>query len=302
MNKLFVRVLGIVGIIAALAFFGSSFTTKAVADEHSDDWGTCVSTAQCGTDNGQQTKTEDRSYDLKCPDGYTHDGHNGSWPKDCRKTDSAGGYIYADKVVDVAGHWGDIHNGGCPGNQSSSTCLQTGSGEDKHHQNWIADTFKCPDGYQNNPGHDNCRKWVDPAYSYADKVKEYNNCDEGWTVNPSNESQCIKTRSCQTGTIDNSACETTPTPTPPPGNPGNPGGPGDGLSDGRSDGLSSCPSCTQAPKTNVLGAQTGQVLGATTDFAGTGVANDLIMNVVGAMGGISTASGLVIAAKKKFNK
>jgi hypothetical protein len=43
-------------------------------------------------------------------------------------------------------------------------------------------------------------------------------------------------------------------------------------------------------------------LGATTDFAGTGVANDLIMNVVGAMGGISTASGLVLAAKKKFNK
>jgi len=90
--------------------------------------------------------------------------------------------------------------------------------------------------------------------------------------------------------------EQTPAPTQPP----NQGGPGDGRSDGRSDGLSSCPSCTQAPKTNVLGAQTGQVLGATTDFAGTGVAEDLIMNVVGAIGGVSTAAGMFL--KKRLNK
>lgn len=85
-----------------------------------------------------------------------------------------------------------------------------------------------------------------------------------------------------------------PTATPTPTQSTNVGGPGDGLSDGRSDGLSSCPECTKAP--------TGQVLGATTEFAGTGVASDMIMNVVGALGGISTASGLVLAAKKKFNK
>lgn len=59
----------------------------------------------------------------------------------------------------------------------------------------------------------------------------------------------------------------TPTPTPTPGAtnpPSNPGGPGDG----RSDGLSSCPSCTQAPQgptQAVLGASTGPaVLGLST--------------------------------------
>ncbi|MCX6792167.1 MAG: hypothetical protein NT149_03975 [Candidatus Gottesmanbacteria bacterium] len=63
--------------------------------------------------------------------------------------------------------------------------------------------------------------------------------------------------------------------TPTPTLPSNPGGPGDGLSDGKSDGLSSCPSCT-APG-NVLGATTeGEVLGASTDtLAATGGNNEL---------------------------
>lgn len=90
------------------------------------------------------------------------------------------------------------------------------------------------------------------------------------------------------------ACPT-PTPTtivtPTPENPGNPGGPGDGKSDGRSDGRSSCPECTKAPS--------GQVLGASTDFAGTGTAVDMIVNAIGAMGGISTAAGLVMIGKKR---
>jgi hypothetical protein len=82
------------------------------------------------------------------------------------------------------------------------------------------------------------------------------------------------------------ACETAPQ------QPSNQGGPGDGLSDGRSDGRSSCPECTKAPQ--------GQVLGATTDFAATGVAGDMIMNVVGALGGLSTAAGVFLT--KRFSK
>lgn len=66
--------------------------------------------------------------------------------------------------------------------------------------------------------------------------------------------------------------EATPTPTltvtPTPTNtPSNPGGPGDGGSDGRSDGLSSCPECTKAPQGQVLGSSTGPtkaVLGLST--------------------------------------
>lgn len=105
----------------------------------------------------------------------------------------------------------------------------------------------------------------------------------------------------ETEVSDSTLCtypDATPTPTP---QISGWDGKGDGLSDGRSDGRSSCPSCTAAPQAQVLGAQTGEVLGATTDYAPTGVAGDMIMNVVGALGGLSTASGLVLAAKKKLN-
>lgn len=97
-----------------------------------------------------------------------------------------------------------------------------------------------------------------------------------------------------TGTPTPTPGEGTPTPTETPSNPGNPGGPGDGLSDGRSDGRSSCPECTQAPA--------GQVLGATTDYAATGTAVDMLVNAIGAMGGLSTAAGLTLIAKKRSNK
>lgn len=59
------------------------------------------------------------------------------------------------------------------------------------------------------------------------------------------------------------------TPTPTPTQTPNVGGPGDGLSDGRSDGLSSCPECTKTPQGEVLGASTGpQVLGLSTTSSG----------------------------------
>jgi hypothetical protein len=76
-----------------------------------------------------------------------------------------------------------------------------------------------------------------------------------------------------------------------PTQPPNQGGPGDGLSDGRSDGGSSCPDCTKAPA--------GQVLGASTDFARTGGAVDMLVNAIGAVGGLSTAVGLALIGKKK---
>jgi hypothetical protein len=83
----------------------------------------------------------------------------------------------------------------------------------------------------------------------------------------------------------------TPTPTPEPTPPSNPGGPGDGLSDGKSDGGSSCPSCTAPPNGNVLGASTGQVLGASTDvLAATGSTQSIWLRLLLA----STASVLTL--------
>jgi len=83
-------------------------------------------------------------------------------------------------------------------------------------------------------------------------------CDDGNLIDGDG---CSAT--CQTETL---------TPSPTPGliiTTTTTGGPGDGLSDGRSDGGSSCPTCTTAaPSGNVLGVSTeeGQVLGASTDI------------------------------------
>ncbi len=85
----------------------------------------------------------------------------------------------------------------------------------------------------------------------------------------------------------------TPTPTNTPNDPPI-GGPGDGLSDGRSDGRSSCPECTAPPKSE------GQVLGASTDFAATGTAVDMLMNAVGILGGLSTAAGIAIMKRRSI--
>ncbi len=143
-----------------------------------------------------------------------------------------------------------------------------------------------------------------PSADWGDIIPSYTHGDFSYPgMNWTTEGQAIWENDCdipETEECDpqeDEDCVTptpTPTPTPEPTQTTNQGGPGDGLSDGRSDGRSSCPECTQAP--------TGQVLGATTDFAATGTALDMIMNAVGALGGLTTASGLALAAKKKFNK
>lgn len=77
----------------------------------------------------------------------------------------------------------------------------------------------------------------------------------------------------------------TPTPTDTPNNNGGGPGPGDGLSDHKSDGGSSCPSCTAPPSGNVLGASTGgQVLGASTDTLAATGSQDLFARIAFSVG------------------
>jgi len=160
-----------------------------------------------------------------------------------------------------------------------------------------------PSGDMHNIGNNHkdqvwCHKFDDGHKCSEDKKDR---CDGDWKEGKCDDEKthCTPTPTvdpCQTeGAATNPACVTpTATPTPQSNGYGLPGdGRSDGQSDGRSDGHSSCPSCTAAPSSN------GQVLGATTDFAGTGVADDILMNVVGAFGGLSTAAGLIIAAKKR---
>lgn len=94
--------------------------------------------------------------------------------------DVAGHYVYENKVVDVPGHYV------CPSGYTfnGSNCqkwVYQGSycgywhwrhcdywvdqyGWDYVSPTWIPDTYKCPDGYSNNPGHDNCRLWIPTTY------------------------------------------------------------------------------------------------------------------------------------------
>ncbi len=85
-----------------------------------------------------------------------------SW--ETREVDVAGHYVYADKIVDVAGHYGS-----CPNNYSiyssdSTKCRKNNGQHDIIDRPWIGDTFTCPSQYSSNPGHQNCRKWIDDTY------------------------------------------------------------------------------------------------------------------------------------------
>lgn len=95
---------------------------------------------------------------------------------------------------------------------------------------------------------------------------------------------------CNTNSPAPDCVTPTPTPAPPPPS-NNGGGPGDGKSDGRSDGGSSCPQCTAPPSGNVLGASTGggQVLGASTDvLAATGSTNAFTPIMIAAVATVLT--------------
>ena len=297
MNKHTVRVLGIFGILTTVALISSLLVTKVLAHgggntnkqwTPSSDWGVCVSTGpQCGTDNGKQTRT------LTC---MQHNGGNDS----C----SLGTWVPATYTCDI--HT-SIH--GTSYDVSEFYNKPTGDSTHCHRIVWgdLGETKQNDFKNMHHNDHDysspNHGNWTSAYTSHTDENPSATVDVAGHFIDPETKPE---DRSCQTGVTDNRGCEVSPTPeitpevtpteeptpTPEQTQPStNVGGPGDGLSDGRSDGLSSCPECTKAP--------TGQVLGATTDFAGTGVASDMIMNAVGALGGISTAAGL--ALKKRSN-
>jgi hypothetical protein len=102
-------------------------------------------------------------------EGYNDCTYN--CPKDLVFTDShevvdvGGHYIYADKnVLDVAAHWGDCPNGYSIYTGDSTKCRKDTGQHNIINRPWVDATYKCPEGYSNNPGHDNCRLWVDPTY------------------------------------------------------------------------------------------------------------------------------------------
>lgn len=187
---------------AILAFFvGKTITSVSAHTDHDDGWGACVSNGpQCGTDNGTQSRvvTQDREYDLVCPDGYSpRPGHN-----DCQKQVTS--YEYTDPV------------GICPENYHYQN---NGNWNERcHRNNGVSHTFpehvsptgkECPSDYDQIGSADDmqCRKEV-TTWDTKDKVKVYDDCPSGWTIaSDSKKCQKTETQACHTGNIQNDACE-----------------------------------------------------------------------------------------------
>jgi hypothetical protein len=199
----------------------------------------------------------------------------------------------------------------------SPTCAVCTERTETRHQDWVVETgwgeWQSGDTSESNgvefqhKGHSHHDAWESGKSGQTDEIRHRHSTDtshwgefSGWSSSSCTTSE---TKKCESKVEHKLGCggewlegactpvtTTTPDPTPVPQGNGF-GLPGDGRSDGQSDGRSSCPDCTKAPS--------GQVLGASTDFAGTGSAVDMLVNAIGAAGGLSTAVGLALIGKKK---
>jgi hypothetical protein len=101
-----------------------------------------------------------------------------SW--DTQEVDVEGHYVYTDKiqVVDVEGHYT------CPGGWTLNGSICTKKDRTDQAASWVASTYKdgCPDGYSLHSNQ--CRKWVDTTYTTTthsvnvqyDKSSDPNKC------------------------------------------------------------------------------------------------------------------------------
>ncbi len=322
MKNVKVFLLGFLTIVAFAIIAVLSFKTtvpKVEAHRGGGVDGVCGTTKDtCTAGNYENRDDSDTQYKWKC------EGTNGGDDAYCSKNkNSVDGACGTEKNTCSAGTFDDKNDSDT---QYKWECKGTNGGDDKdcainkNSVNGVCGTTKntCTAGtFDDKPDSSTQYKWQcegtnggDDVNCAIDKttppVDVCKNLDGVQETLPSGMQVSDSVCSCLSGyhQVDNTdfkgedhlvsfTCQPDETPTQAPSNPGNPGGPGDGRSDGRSDGLSSCPECTQAPKTS------GQVLGATTEFAGTGVAQDMIMNVIGAIGSLSTTAGLML---KKRNK
>ena len=183
-------------VLVASFFLGKSLTSiKATCGDGWTNVGGCVAPcdSSAGKQNQQRTVTT-RVCDTSCPNYTFSTSH--------KVVDAAGYYQYTNKIEDVGGHWGEWQDGhkhgggtveeqkvsdavwhhmhcapfyGCTGwhsgSDSSATYNEKVSDEVWRHHHWVETTYKCPAGYENNPGHDNCRKWI-PEVSHTENYSK----------------------------------------------------------------------------------------------------------------------------------
>jgi len=153
MNKGFIKISALLSVLAlafvagVTLFSGSSVNNALAHYSHDDD------------DDNEDNESDNCEYN--CPVVHFE------W--DTQVVNEQGHYVYADKtqVIDVAGHY-TCPNGkhlGTGGN--ANKCYYNGSNIYYGSATWVADTYKyeCPAGYSNNPGHSNCRKWINTTYT-----------------------------------------------------------------------------------------------------------------------------------------
>ncbi|MFZ2152450.1 MAG: sortase [Microgenomates group bacterium] len=90
------------------------------------------------------------------------------WTWQTREVDEAEHYEYTDKVIDVAGHYGNCPNNYSVYSQDNTKCRKNNGNHEIINRPWVDSTYKCPSGYQSNPGHSNCRQLIATTYKNTD--------------------------------------------------------------------------------------------------------------------------------------
>ncbi len=176
-------ILAISTVFSLAAFFLGRTLSNVYAEGQWGNWydtGSCVA-SQCGSSAGTKNQSRDfteRVCDKGCPTVTFTASHE--------IVDVAEHYDYADKVIDVAGYWA------CKSGYTEGTepkwdwvhwrwydwhyCQKDSNGnkydfDDK--KEWVETTYKCPVGYENNPGHSNCRKLIPATYTTETFTKTF---------------------------------------------------------------------------------------------------------------------------------
>jgi hypothetical protein len=156
-------------ILASIAIFLAGSNLVSADDSGWQNVGSCVPTDQCGSNVGSQNQSRvvtTRECENGCPE-YTFTTNR-------QIVDVAEYYVYAEKVVDVQGYWSCENNWTLYWSDffDKWRCQKNGH-NDRKDAEWISTTYKCPEGYESNPGQTNCRKLIPATYKTENYSKTF---------------------------------------------------------------------------------------------------------------------------------
>jgi hypothetical protein len=154
-------------VVTAVSLLFAPTLVKTLATPVSDYWGEwqygqCVAGASCGTTEGTIAGTRNYYHYVEKTCDYSCPVVKFSWKT--TELDVAGHYEYhAKDTVDVAGHY--VCGNGYTIYQTSK-CKKDNNPRKGEiiDATWVPNTYKCPSGYENNPGKSDCRKWIPDTF------------------------------------------------------------------------------------------------------------------------------------------